>query len=71
MEYSEDEFLAKIIAEGGSIIMHKNDISRLKEATNVGRRPSLFNSVKIYEDKLGFVEEGKPIAAKLQHEEGE
>lgn len=57
------EKVAEILKKGGSIIMHKNDLERLKEATQAGNEPSIFKGVKVYADKLGAIEEGKPVAA--------
>ena len=57
------EKVTEILKKGGSIIMHKNDLERLKEATQAGNEPDIFKGIKVYADKLGGVEEGKPIAA--------
>ena len=63
MTPEEDEKVAAILKKGGSIIMHKNDLERLREATRAGNEPSIFKGVKVYADKLGGVMEGQPIAA--------
>jgi len=63
-----DDYINKvrsIIANGGSFIMHKNDADRLREASKAGNRPDIFKGVKIYVDKIGCVQEGKPITAMI------
>lgn len=57
-----DEKLAAILRKGGSIVMHRNDVERLREARTSGQEPDAFKGVKIYTDRLGVVEEGRPIA---------
>jgi len=59
-----EEIVKKILSEGGSIYMHKNDIERLKESRIAGNSPDIFSGVKIYADKLGAIKEGEPLAAK-------
>lgn len=54
-----------IIANGGSFVMHKNDADRLREASKTGSGPDIFKGVKIYIDKIGCVQEGKPIVAMI------
>jgi len=62
MKKTDERKFAEIIAKGGSVVMHKNDLERLKEATQLGRRPRIFNDVKIIEDRLGGVKEGTIVA---------
>ena len=57
--------IAKILAEGGHILMHKNDLERLKEAANAGNKPDLFAGVKVLADQTGLIPEGRPVAAKI------
>lgn len=57
-----DKRLTEILNKGGSIIMHKNDIERLKEAKKAGCSLSVFHGVKAYPDQLGLVSEGEPLA---------
>ena len=62
MTPKEEAKVRKILKKGGSIIMHKNDLERLKEATQAGNEPSIFKGVKVYADRLGAIEEGSPVA---------
>ena len=64
----EDEKLKEILDNGGSIIMHKNDLERLKEAARHSNKPNLYDGVKVYADQLGVVQEGKPLAVIIDHE---
>jgi len=64
----DDEKLAEILSNGGSIIMHKNDIERLKEARSAGQSCSIFNGVKVYPDQLGLVSEGAPLAVLIDQD---
>jgi hypothetical protein len=62
--YDPDK-LTEILNKGGCLILHKNDLQRLRQAIVAGDRPdlfSLFHNVKFTEDKLGVVEEGRAIA---------
>ena len=61
MSQQEEEKLAKILANGGEIIMHKNDYEKLMSIRACGLCSS-FDSVTIHKDKYGFVTEGSPIA---------
>jgi len=64
---TNEEFdkIARILSNGGSFVMHKNDAGRLREAAKAGNKPDIFNDVKIYVDKTGVIEEGRPVVAVL------
>ncbi len=63
MTQKEKDKVAYILSKGGSLILHKDDIDRLKEARLAGNAPNIFTGVKVYADRLGTVQEGEIIAA--------
>ena len=63
MTEKEIEKVRNILKKGGSLIMHMNDLERLREAHQAGKAPNIFTGVKVYADTLGTLKEGEIIAA--------
>lgn len=63
MTQKEKDKVAYILSKGGSLVMHKDDLARLREAHTAGNAPSIFTGVKVYADTLGTLKEGEIIAA--------
>lgn len=61
-ELTQEEKLIQILESGGSVILHKNDLERLKEAHLSKQSLPLFSTVKIYPDHLGILKEGQALA---------
>ena len=59
--------IQQILRAGGSFILHANDMQRLKESIKAGVKPgtnpTIYSGVKVFQDKIGFIEEGKPVVA--------
>ena len=59
------EKVAKLIGNGGSIVMHANDFDKLKKYCQDGSfNPTMYNGIKIWVNTTGATQEGAPIAVK-------
>ena len=63
MEQEHIDKVAKILAEGGSIYMHPNDLEKLKSVVEQCNRLGQICGVNII--PAWMVSEGKPVAAKI------
>lgn len=60
----DQDKVSEILKNGGHLVMHKNDVERLKEAGEAGNKPPMFGGVKIIKDQTGIVEEGQVFAVR-------
>lgn len=60
----DQDKIAEILKNGGHLVMHKNDLERLKEAGDAGNKPEMFKGVKVLPDQTGIVKEGEVFAVR-------